>query len=395
MANWSLLQEQLTGLPVAKRAKHGIHFQRPDGLIEANFTGKPCHYQDGGLWKPIDTRLIQLPDGWYGAPHSDVRIHPDGRVKVEGTNYQQRTELPTAQTGLADDNRIVRRFAFGEQSLFMTEDGFRSEITLNRIPTLAEAKKLLASESGALPGKYQKHDITAIDAEMNTHIYSTLAAFRTWLASAKFPVVIDPDFGGGTTDRWGYGHNADYATARTAANDYDTGSQSAPCGQYKVLNSEYHVWTSLLLFNTSSIEDGQDIVQTNLNLTAVSDDSDTDSDIVIVKYDWTGVGWQGYQAAFCSGTLDNAIWRNTSGMSINTRYASGNLDTAWVSKTGTTYYIVGSGKHYNNTAPTGYEHISIAFADHTTEAYRPVLTALYTAAGCPVQSMYYIKQRGK
>ena len=31
MANWARLQEQLTGLPVVKRAKHSIHFDKGNG----------------------------------------------------------------------------------------------------------------------------------------------------------------------------------------------------------------------------------------------------------------------------------------------------------------------------------------------------------------------------
>ena len=34
MANWSRLQEQLTGLPVAKRAKYGIHFQKDNVYVQ-------------------------------------------------------------------------------------------------------------------------------------------------------------------------------------------------------------------------------------------------------------------------------------------------------------------------------------------------------------------------
>jgi len=37
MANWAKLQEDLTGLPVVKRAKHGIHFDNGDGSINNYF----------------------------------------------------------------------------------------------------------------------------------------------------------------------------------------------------------------------------------------------------------------------------------------------------------------------------------------------------------------------
>ena len=73
MANWAKAQEDLTGLPVAKRARHGIHFQK-GAEIEAHFTGKPAHYLDGGLWKPIDTGLLATADGGYSSYISDVEF---------------------------------------------------------------------------------------------------------------------------------------------------------------------------------------------------------------------------------------------------------------------------------------------------------------------------------
>ena len=84
MANWAKLQEDITGLKVVKRAKHSIHFDKGNGEIVANFSGAPCHFLDGKIWKPIDTKLLLLSDGFYGCPHSDVKIHKDGRVKAGG-----------------------------------------------------------------------------------------------------------------------------------------------------------------------------------------------------------------------------------------------------------------------------------------------------------------------
>ena len=204
MANWAKLQEQLTGLPVVKRAKHSIHFDKGDGQIVANFSGAPCHYQDtDGLWKPIDTKLLLLPDGFYGSPHSDVKIHKDGRVKAGG--YQQKSALVAAKEGVVDGDKIVREFKFGTQYLYMKEDGFRQETVITRPPTTAEAKYLIASESGELPSKYKRSDITAVDADGAVHEFVNLGQFKKWLDAAAYPVVIDPDFavtsgvGGDTT----------------------------------------------------------------------------------------------------------------------------------------------------------------------------------------------------
>lgn len=193
MANWTALQEQLTGKRVVKRAKHSIHFDNGNGSITANFSGKPCHFQDtDGLWKPIDTGLLLAGDGWYGSPHSDVKIHKDGRVKVGG--YQQKSTLVNAKEGVVDGDKIVREFKFGTQYLYMTENGFRQETVIDRTPTTAEAKYLIASESGTLDSKYKRSDITAVDADGDVHEFINLGQFKKWLDGAVYPVVIDPDF---------------------------------------------------------------------------------------------------------------------------------------------------------------------------------------------------------
>ena len=64
------------------------------------FTGAPCHYLDNGIYKPIDTTLLEASGGFYGAPHSPIRIHTDGRVKIDGTDYQQITTLPAGSSEL-------------------------------------------------------------------------------------------------------------------------------------------------------------------------------------------------------------------------------------------------------------------------------------------------------
>jgi hypothetical protein len=380
MSNWALLQEQLTGKQVVKRALHGIHFDNGDGQTLAHFSGKPCHYLDGGIYKPIDTKLLLMPDGFYGCPHSPVRIHKDGHVKVDGTDYQQYTELPSA-TGLVDNDRIVREFSFGKQEMRITENGYRSEITLNRIPTLKEARKVITSESGTLSKKYLKSLTTATDANGDVHTVTTLTAFRTWLASAKFPVVIDPDFGSSAADTCKYGQDTTYATAHSTY--YHFVNIEERVGQRKVASSNYYCFRMFLGFDTSSIPDDATLTQNNLKLVCYSDASTVDFDVQIVKQNWSsGTNDQIYDACL-SSDADDSIWRNTNGMSINTQYTSGNLSTAWVNKTGTTYYSLRSNRDKDATQPAdpSNEYIYIAEGDYATESYRPVLTVLYSAGG--------------
>ncbi len=388
MSNWAKLQEDLTGLKVVKRARHAIHFQRGNE-IEAHFVGKPCHFQDSdGLWKPIDTGLIRKPNGWYGCPHSDVVLHPDGRVAVEGTGYAQLTELPGAGNGLADGDRLVREFDGGRQFLSITEDGFRQEIVLDKVPDVkgAAIKRLLAAESGTLPGKYKAHALKAVDAAGGEYVFTSQTSLRDWLEQAMYPVVIDPDFTAGTGDKFIYGLNANYTTAHTTSNTTESALNYLRIGQVlSGAGGSYGCYRAFAGYDTSSIEDAAAISQVNFKATCITDfSSAADFDIQIVKQNWTGTQETDYDECL-SGTADDAIWRNTSGMSLNTQYTSGNLNTAWVNKSGTTYYSFRSSRDFAGTNPgTGgflAEYIYLASQDHATVGYRPVLTVTYTAGG--------------
>ena len=400
MANWAKLQEQLTGLPVVKRARHGIHFDKGNGEIVANFSGKPCHYEEKGVWKPIDTKLLLGNDGFYGCPHSDVKIHKDGRVKAGG--YQQKSALVDAKEGVVDGDKIVREFKFGTQYLYMKEDGFRQETVITRPPTTAEAKYLIASESGELPSKYKRSDITAVDADGAVHEFVNLGQFKKWLDAAAYPVTIDPDFAGGTADITIAGTNADYTTARATATAINiTGTSRLSVGQ-ALESPGYWIMRSVLLFDTSSIGTNT-VSQVNLKLVATQDVSQRNFDIQIVKQDWSGqnpITTENRDAAFdgcLAGTADDSIWRNSNGMNVNTQYASGNLATDWVNTTGTTYYSLRSSLDVASSAPTAnnQDYVGFASANHATESYRPVLTVTYTAGstGVPKHFLHYARLR--
>lgn len=339
MANWAALQEQLTDKQVVKRAKHGIHFDNGDGQVLANFSGKPCHYEDGGIWKPIDTKLLLMPDGFYGCPHSPVKVHKDGHVKVNGSDYTQYTALPNAPVGLVDNDRIVREFTGGRQYIYVTEDGFRQEIVLDRKPSLklADARKLLAVEYGSLPLKYVASLLTATDAAGSVYTYTNNTELVAWLNAAVYPVVIDPDFSANAA-AFVRGANVDWATAKsTAAGIGYTFYIGIDSGNRRI-------YRFFLRFDTSSIGAGATVTQVNYGMTCTADAFGTDTDIIIKKYNWSGqdpLATGNMETAYdgcLAADADDNIWRNTLGISINTQYTSGNLSTAWVSKTGSTYY---------------------------------------------------------
>lgn len=396
MANWAKLQEQLTSLPVAKRAKHGIHFQKSDGSILANFVGKPCHYLDGGLWKPIDTKLLTVADGYYGCPHSDVQVHPDGRVRVVGTDYTQRAELPGAPVGAVDNDRIVREFTGGRQILYITEDGFRQEIILDRIPSLKlqDARKLLATVYGSLPIKYVASLLTATDATgRNSYTYTDVSSLIAWLQAATYPVVIDPDFSASTATYYNVeGASATYATARSTA----TAVQAALyIGNDKEGN--FYMERGFLKFDTSTIGSGSTVTQANLKITITYDASSSGDYIYVKKCDWSSadpLSAGNKDTAFdacLAADVDNSI-DTTGNIPANAQKTSANLATDWVSKTGSTYYgLMAKGDH-DGTEPSGTDYWTVANPAHATEAYRPVLTVTYTAAASGNPHYAYAQQ---
>lgn len=197
MSNWAAYKEKEIGLPVVKRAKHGIHFDAGKGLVQAEFVGKPCHYFDGKEYKAIDTRPLLRKDGTYGCAHSDVIIHTDGTVQVG--DYTQRAALIYPGKISVDGDRIARPFSGGVQYLYITETGFRQEIVLEKMPDLRKVSALVDTVKGILPTKYTASSLSLKDsstAELSDFVQVDSKSLASVLEAAKYPVVIDPDFSG-------------------------------------------------------------------------------------------------------------------------------------------------------------------------------------------------------
>lgn len=405
MGSWAAYQEGIADLPVFKRARHGIHFKRPDGQIEAAFSGKPCHYEDGGAWRPIDTKPLLLGDGKYGCQHSPVRIAADGTVSIEGAKYAQRARLINGKNIVQNDDHLVRTFSNGEQRLYITEDGFRSEITLFSMPSLGQALYLVANVSGKLPGKYIQHPTTMIDAKGNEYVYDTAANFRTWLEGAVYPVVIDPDFGSGANDGAIVGDKTTYADARSTSSLFRYTVAAYIVGQRKVSDTQYWVMRHFYLFDTSSIGAGSTVNQANLVLNMRDREVQTSFYLYITQCDWSALAADPTNTTHMETAYDNCLsgtketntlgeYTGTTGLGTKT---SGNLATAYINKTGITYYGVLSSRDYENLGVTDNQYVSFAFSENTTPAYRPYLTVTYTAGGIaiPVVQYYYDRLRRK
>ena len=395
MANWVadflIRNSDISALPIAGRHRHSIHFERNNGERIAFFTGMPCHFQDtDGLWKPLDTSLQPATDGFYGSPGLDVLIHLDGRVKVEGSNYQQLTDLPSSPLGFLDGDSIIREFPGGKQILRLLENGFREQILLYK--KTFPFDKFLVKKQGILPSKFIEYPLIATDNNGVKFVFmGDAVAFASWMDQAAYPVTIDPDFTESTGDADITGQDSTYSIARSTSISFRSTQESIYIGQ----DTGFLVRRDFLKFDTSSIPDGDTITQVNLKLVCTYDGSTADFDVQIVKQDWSaqdpiadGTREAAYDGCL-AGTADNNIWRNTNGMSTNTQYSSGNLSTIWVSKTGFTYYSLRSSEDYINSAPTVSEQIALGAQENATPGYRPILTVAYSTGG-PSTSNFFI-----
>ena len=442
MANW--VADFLTrnpdkaALPIALRAKHSIHFKRPDGQVEANFTGAPCHFQDtDGLWKPLDTKLIVIGSE-YGAPGLKARIGLDGTARIEGGIYSHRStrigvfnsqtkKFVTAKTiplGAIQDDKLIAENDVFKRVLTLTETGLREEIIISALPaglgTLVNDWAVLETaitgvsfpdgwiDDFSADGFMFPPPLTS-DAARNIapckryartvggvqYIYTGVPV--SWLADAVYPVTIDPDFVEDAADGYIYGSNdGTYATARSTSSVYNITATSLYIGQEKS-GTLYTCIRLFLKFVTSAIGAGSTVTQNNLKMVCTADWSGTNYDIQIVKQDWSAqdpLSDANREAAYdncLAGTADDSILGNTVDIAIvdgHYHFTSGNLSTTWVNKVGNTYYSLISSLDKAATSPTGTDEIQIASQENATEAFRPILTVVYTGGGASTSHFF-------
>lgn len=452
MANWVQTflasNPDLAAKPIASRGQRHIAHDNGDGTRTWNFTGAPIHYHDGTEWKPIDTKLIYYPDtDEYGAAGLKTRIKSDGSARiidekiatvhaqksVEVGTYNQATGVFTIQktlpAGTVVDDSIVRTVGNFTHKLTLTETGLREHLVLNSALAVSVPNNIwlvikteLASVQLFPDGwlgdttikGYQfpkPHGWDGNNKELPLKRYARFADGKQYvytgilgssLTGVTYPVTIDPDYLDSTNDGQIYGSNVTYSIARTTSEGFNSSQNESAIGQ--CLNGGFYSNMRLSLkFDTSGIPDADTVTQVNLKLVCNGDYSTAqDFDVQIVKQDWSAqdplsdVNREVAYDACLAGTLDDNIWRNTLDMAINTQYSSGNLNTAWVSKTGSTYYSLRSSRDYAGNIPTGFnEIIYIVLQEHATVAYRPILTVVSSGGGSviPVFMANYRQQR--
>ncbi len=155
-----------------------------------------------------------------------------------------------------------------------------------------------------------------------------------------------------------WGTDATYALALADSDGCDTGA-NIRVGQ----QLGYNVYHGYLRFDCTGIKGSDEQVGTvTLKMALKTNDSNTEFEVQIVKGAWTPTlcavanVTANYLAAG-AGTLD-VVWRNTTGISLDTYYTSPEMDETYPSfVSGLTYYMLRSGRE--GTAPTQNELVDI------------------------------------
>ena len=215
-------------------------------------------------------------------------------------------------------------------------------------------------------------------------LLALLAACLLWGPAAPVVRLAASDtVYGSTSDGEIRGYDASvYADARADSDTCDAAGAMPWFGQTRI-SGAYYVRRVYLDFDTSSLADDAVITAVTLCVTAGTDESTTDFNVQVYRYGWTDTlcdaanregNWDGAYGA--SSTLEGTLQATASGWVSGTAYCLG-VDTAGVSKTGDTKYVLVSSRDVDGTAPTGHERVYVWVAEADGTGRDPYVTIDY------------------
>lgn len=373
--------------PVGLRTRGGIGFIQGKEVV-SHFVGHPVHYEENREMKPITLDWIpstgEFEGSWFGW---DV-------VKKCPTycGYELYTPKAIVWNSIAYplnflrlENRMIADIPIGTYEIIYQEGGMKEVVT---IPEPVEGT--LIFDTPTQPGwdEYlyiNERKIVGGNQSGNVYILTK---------DMPYPIVIDPDYSANTADGYVGATSSVYSTARSTATLSDVGSLILYV-QNTVDSGTYYVNRGLLKFDTSGIPDGDTVSNVVMSLYLSSKTTTPNWDVQIVKCDWSSqdpISSGNRDAAFdsiLSSALDDNIWKNTSAITGGNTYQSGSLNTAWVSKTGYTYYgLINANDRSNAAGPTTYQQIIIA-TQEATAGQRPYLTVTHAPQTSKLFALYY------
>lgn len=418
MTNWvETYFEQhadLAGLPIVVRSRFSLHLRRGGRRRLALISGAPMHYfaPASRKWLPIDTRLLPLGDGRFGAPGLPFMLGLDGSVAMEDHSHRHRTwrvgvysdgrftELLRLGRAKLEGDRLVRETLKLKHETILLPGGLREQLTLFEPPRLDGGQgDLFVIESllpaGGVPTGLMKEQLangirfpqgwaqdTAgsripllrwVDSS-GRRLYSGVPA--AWLAAASYPVVLDPDIDitGSTADGYIEGPSASTSTT------FDSSGVTIDVGGRNV-GGIPKVWRGYLKFNTSSLGLAATVERVNLQMFPTALNDYVAWTIYVRQYDWSAndpmdaatreAAWDGLYSTANAGVL--ATSADPAGIPVTSQ----DLPADWVQTEGNTYYGLWCNEEaYSYPANQGSQH-TYSSANHATPSQRPLLMIEY------------------
>lgn len=401
-------ESELARLPVVARSAHSTHFELGAGVQRAVITSAPQYFRSPQGWQAYDLQLRADAAARWGAPGAPAHLAADGSVWLG--EYQQHTRsvgvlvddvytpLCTLPEGRVAGPRLVRETIPFRHELLLTEDGVKEELHISALPDGLEGGYLVyeTHSRGARLGLSFSPG-SSMDAagrawplhrfEVGGVTYTGLAAED--LARAEFPLVIDPTVsyasaGDGTIT----GYSGSYTTAHTTSVHFDSGATELIVGQaFDTGIPRFYMFRAAIKFSLASLNPLAVIYAANLRMVCTMDESTlADFGVQIVKHNWaaqdplTNGNREAVFDACLAGTTD-AVWKNTSAITVNTQYTSAPLDVNWLTPGGTVYYSLRSSRDAAGVIPpaNGNEYVRLGAGAHSNVNRRPALIVDYFA----------------
>ena len=393
-------------------ASHTKFTKAGEAVTKAIVWGRPHFYQAGGVWRKKVPKL-RVSGSDYVSDTNDVVV----RLLNTGIELTRDGVGILLQTGgvhpvMVDEHTFTASVGAITLTYYLSLDGVKAEATfasklgsqtwtVNYTLIGGAADPVVEANGGLNVSGFHIQRPTVRGADGVDYTEAVVGNWSvqtqqqrmsvtlddTSLPAAALPYVLDPTtvYGSTSDGRMG-GFSVTYLTAQTT---YDSYAGDGVIGQSLVTGS-YAVNRTFLRFDTgSALPDNAIVTAATLSLKAGADDSDTDFDVQIRPYDWgTGsVATEGNDAHYdgCLAASVDQVWRNTSGMALETYYASPGLNTAWIAVDGITEYCLTSSRDAAQTAPSGYERAVVYTAQFGTAEQDPYLTITWSeppAPGC-------------
>lgn len=233
----SLAQAQPTGAIrelVERRTATSKHWQNADGSVTSEVFSGPIHYKDtDGAWKDIDTTIGDSARTGFACAvlKNPVKVHFSGNAAGwQAMETDEGMFLLAARGAVSPGRRTADRRSIIYSDVWPSVDlkyqviptGIKEDIILRQQPATAASFQFVANTGGLQPSKSSDGGIDFLDASGNVRVEMpapfmidaegrfspavtldsksnkdgtiaiTLSPDQEWLATAAYPVTIDP-----------------------------------------------------------------------------------------------------------------------------------------------------------------------------------------------------------